>query len=182
MTRKGDESTVPARLTAEALAEAMGHELSEVQQELGVRGEPNAPGDFVAGDIAVEVAAALGVSLSIEPRDLALEHLYSYETLGEAPTGVGGKAGRIVKGVLETLDDIDAAIEAVSEHWSVARMPLVDRNVLRIGVFELESDRGTPTAVVVSEAVRMAQTYSTERSAAFVNGVLATLAKSIRDE
>ena len=182
MTKKGHETTIPARLTTTALADAIAREMAEVQTELEARQEPSAPGDFIAGDLAVDVAAALGVIVSIEARDLALEHLYAHETLGEEPTGVSGKAGRIVKGVLAALDDIDATIEDVSEHWSVARMPLVDRNVLRIGVFELESDRETPTAVIVSEAVRMAQTYSTERSGSFVNGVLATLAKAIRGE
>ena len=59
-------------------------------------------------------------------------------------------------------------------------MPVVDRNILRIGLFELKHDRDTPTAVIVTEAVRMAQTYSTERSGSFVNGVLATLAKEVR--
>jgi N utilization substance protein B len=61
-------------------------------------------------------------------------------------------------------------------------MPLVDRNILRLGLFELESDRDTATPVVVSEAVRLAQLYSTEKSGAFINGVLATLAKGVRDE
>ncbi len=60
-------------------------------------------------------------------------------------------------------------------------MPVVDRNIIRIALYELLSDPDTPTAVIVSEAVRLANTYSTEKSASFVNGVLATLAKTIRD-
>jgi N utilization substance protein B len=71
-------------------------------------------------------------------------------------------------------------IESVSEHWSVARMPLIDRNILRIALHELRNDETIPTAVIVSEAVRLAQTYSTEKSSAFVNGVLSTLARTIR--
>ena len=63
---------------------------------------------------------------------------------------------------------------------SFSRMPVIDRNVLRIAVFELESDPDVPTAVIVAEAVRLASTYSTERSASFVNGVLSSLAKAIR--
>ena len=59
-------------------------------------------------------------------------------------------------------------------------MPVLDRNILRIGLYELENDRDTPTAVIVAEAVRMAQTYSTERSGSFVNGVLAALAQDVR--
>ena len=77
--------------------------------------------------------------------------------------------------------DLDEMIESVAERWSVARMPVVDRNIIRIALQELRVDKATPTAVVISEAVRLAQTYSTEKSAAFVNGVLATLAKTIRE-
>jgi N utilization substance protein B len=59
-------------------------------------------------------------------------------------------------------------------------MPVIDRSILRLGLFELRHGRETPTAVVVSEAVRLAKTYSTERSGAFVNGVLASLARTTR--
>ncbi|MGH3649079.1 MAG: transcription antitermination factor NusB, partial [Acidimicrobiia bacterium] len=126
-------------------------------------------------------ARALGVDITVESRDLALEQLYEYETRGEVGSDVGGRAGAIVDGVVTNLDELDQMIESVSEHWSVARMPVIDRNIIRIGLYELRSDPMTPTAVVASEAVRLAQTYSTEKSAAFVNGVLATLAKTIRE-
>jgi N utilization substance protein B len=115
-----------------------------------------------------------------EPRDQALECLYTFEMTGEAPP-VKGRAARLVDGVLADLDGLDSRIEEVSEHWSVSRMPVVDRNILRLSLFELESDPETPVAVVVSEAVRLAATYSTEKSAAFVNGVLSSLAKRSRD-
>lgn len=117
-----------------------------------------------------------------EPRDVALEHLYAQESIAQEGAAPPGRAGRIVKGVLADLDALDAAIEKVSERWSVARMPIVDRNILRIAVYELKSEPETPAPVIVSEAVRLAQTYSTEKSAPFVNGVLATLAKAIRGE
>ena len=116
-----------------------------------------------------------------EPRDLALEYLYATETqLQDAPPPAG-RAGKLARGVLAELEDLDTAIAGVSEHWSIARMPAVDRNILRLGLYELRHEPGVPTAVVLAEAVRMAETYSTERSAAFVNGILSTLAKSVRD-
>jgi N utilization substance protein B len=88
----------------------------------------------------------------------------------------------LVRGVLENKEALDNEIESASEHWSVARMPVIDRSILRLGLYELRHARDTPTAVVVSEAVRLAKTYSTERSGAFVNGVLASLARTARAE
>jgi N utilization substance protein B len=120
--------------------------------------------------------------MSEEPRDLALETLYQVEISGDTSDveGLAGKVGFLVRGVLDHREELDHEIESASEHWSVARMPVIDRSILRLGLFELRHSRETPTAVVVSEAVRLAKTYSTERSGAFVNGVLASLARSTR--
>ncbi len=115
-----------------------------------------------------------------EPRERALENLYAHETHGSMPD-TEGRTARLTEGVLADLEGLDHRIEAVSEHWSVARMPVIDRNILRLGLYELENDPETPTAVIISEAVRLAATYSTEKSAAFVNGVLSTLSKSVRE-
>lgn len=181
MSEGDSPSTIPARLTASALAVAIDHDVSEVQAALRARDEPSSPDDVLGADLAIAVANALGEKVIVESRDLALERLYEYETRGEIGSDVGGRAGAIVEGVISDLDELDELIESVSEHWSVARMPVIDRNVLRIGAHELRHDPATPTPVIVAEAVRLAQTYSTEKSPAFVNGVLATLAKTIRD-
>ncbi|MCI0678039.1 MAG: transcription antitermination factor NusB [Actinobacteria bacterium] len=116
-----------------------------------------------------------------EPRDQALECLYTHEMTGERPPA-SGRAAKLVNGVLADLEGLDRRIEDVSEHWAVSRMPVIDRNILRMALFELESEPGVPTAVVVAEAVRLASTYSTERSATFVNGVLSSLARRTRTE
>jgi N utilization substance protein B len=111
---------------------------------------------------------------------MALEVLYQLETGGEAGDlhDLKGRVGFLVNGVIGHKEELDHEIESASEHWSVARMPILDRSILRIGLFELRHSKETPTAVVVSEAVRLAQTYSTERSGSFVNGVLASLART----
>lgn len=114
-----------------------------------------------------------------EPRDQVLEQLYAHETHGELPDSEG-RAARLVVGILGDIAGLDSRIEEVSEHWAVSRMPVIDRNILRIGLYELESEPSVPTAVIISEAVRLASTYSTEKSAAFVNGLLSTLAKTAR--
>jgi transcription antitermination factor NusB len=181
MNEPGAMLAIPARVTAKELANAIDRDVNEVQAALRAREQSDAPEDILGADLAISVAKSLGVDVTVEPRDLALERLYEYETRGEIGSDVGGRAGAIVEGVVSNLDELDEMIEAVAEHWSVARMPVIDRNVIRIGLHELRSDEMPPTAVVVSEAVRLAQTYSTEKSAAFVNGVLATLAKTIRE-
>lgn len=172
---------IPARVTADELSRITGRDLREVQAVLQARGQADSPEEILGAELAIAVARALGVEVVVEPRDLALERLYEFETRGELGSDVGGRAGEIVESVISNLDELDEMIESVAERWSVARMPVIDRNVIRIAIQELRTDEETPTAVIISEAVRLAQTYSTEKSAAFVNGVLATLARSIRE-
>jgi transcription antitermination protein NusB len=87
----------------------------------------------------------------------------------------------LVTGVLEHVEELDRTIDSVSEHWRIERMPVVDRAILRLGLYELRFESQTPPAVVVSEAVRLAKTYSTEKSGAFINGILGRLAERERN-
>jgi transcription antitermination protein NusB len=84
----------------------------------------------------------------------------------------------LVEGVIELLPEIDATIAAYSNGWTLERMPAVDRNVLRIGVYELEHVDDVPPGVALSEAVTLAAELSTDDSASFVNGVLARIAEA----
>jgi N utilization substance protein B len=83
---------------------------------------------------------------------------------------------RLVEGVAEHRGEIDEVIVTHSTGWPLERMPAVDRNVLRIGVFELRYVDDLPVAVALSEAVSLARELSTDDSPAFVNGVLASIA------
>ena len=147
-------------------------------------GEPGSPDDVLDGLLATEAARSLGVEVAVEPRDLALERLYESESRfrDETTVDLPTRVERLVSGVLEASEALDEKIEGASQHWSVARMPMIDRAILRLGLWELINDTDTPTAVIVSEAVRLANTYSTGRSGSFINGVLATLAKSVRED
>lgn len=179
--RSSGPPTIPARLTVAQLAEAIERPIEQVRAVLTARQEPSGDGDLIGGDLAIAVGNALGSRVVIEPRDVALEILYGMEAGGDAGIDtVPPRAKAIVEGVSRSLDGLDAEIESASEHWSVARMPAIDRAILRIGLYELRNDPGTPTAVIVTEAVRLAKAYSTERSGSFVNGVLAALARRIR--
>lgn len=172
--------TIPARLTVEELATAIGAPLDQIVAVLRAREEPFGPDDAIGPDLSVVVANALGHSVMVEPRDLALETLYAMEVRGETTApDLPPRVRALVTGVLDKREELDYEIERASEHWSVARMPLIDRTILRLGLYELTADE-TPVGVVVSEAVRLAKTYSTERSGSFVNGVLAALARKER--
>ncbi len=75
-------------------------------------------------------------------------------------------------GVVAHLADIDAKITAAAENWRLARMPTVDRNILRLGAFELLFMQDTPAAVAFDEAIELARRYGSADSSAFINGVL----------
>ncbi|MEV6416014.1 transcription antitermination factor NusB [Kribbella sp. NPDC051718] len=81
----------------------------------------------------------------------------------------------LVEGVRHHSDAIDELLSAHSVGWTLDRMPAVDRNILRIGAYELLFDEQVPDVVAVSEAVSMARDLSTDESPAFVNGLLARL-------
>ena len=117
-----------------------------------------------------------------EPRERAIQELYEADQVDGwvPPDDLTGRASRLTLGVLEHRAELDRSIAAAAEHWTIERMPVVDRAVLRLGLFELRYEPDVPTAVVLSEAVRIGKAFSTERSGGFINGVLATLAREER--
>ena len=119
---------------------------------------------------------ALDVLFEAEQRDSpVLDLLAERITLGSPP--VPGYAADLVLGVATRAARIDELISQYAQGWTLDRMPAVDRNVLRIGVYELLWADDVPDAVAISEAVLLAQDLSTEASPAFVNGLLARIAK-----
>ena len=94
---------------------------------------------------------------------------------GTGPPPVSGYAAELVRGVQAHRDRIDELLAEHSQGWALNRMPAVDRNILRIGVYELLWAPGVPDAVAISEAVLLARELSTDDSPAFVNGLLARL-------
>ncbi|HTS98428.1 MAG TPA: transcription antitermination factor NusB [Streptosporangiaceae bacterium] len=88
---------------------------------------------------------------------------------------VSGYAAELVRGVQAHQEAIDALLARYSRGWALDRMPAVDRNILRIGAYELLWGAGVPDGVAISEAVLLARDLSTDGSPAFVNGLLARL-------
>ena len=87
-------------------------------------------------------------------------------------------AREIVDGVIDHRDDIDEPIATYSRDWTVARMPAVDRAVLRIAIWEILYNDEVPAAVAIDEAVTLAKEFSTDESGSFVNGVLGRVART----
>ena len=85
----------------------------------------------------------------------------------------------LVKGIFARKNYIDELIQSVSQHWKLERMSIVDRNILRLAVFELLEEKHIPPAVIINEAIEIAKKYSTEKAGVFVNGILDAVRKKI---
>ena len=117
---------------------------------------------------------ALDILFEAEQRGLpVLELLSERQSLGETP--VPEYAAELVRGVASHQPEIDDLISENAVDWTLERMPAVDRNVLRLGVYELLWADDVPDGVAISEAVLLAQDLSTDASPAFVNGLLARI-------
>ncbi|MGL4255679.1 transcription antitermination factor NusB [Microbacterium sp.] len=135
------------------------------------------------------------MSARTKARKRALDILFQADVRGDAvPTVLAAEAKRaanepareaswlyareIVDGVIDNRDAIDEQITTFAKDWSLARMPAVDRAVLRIGVWEILYNDEVPAAVAIDEAVELAKEFSTDDSGSFVHGVLARIARS----
>lgn len=127
-------------------------------------------------------------------REAALQMLFQVEASGVTPDAAihlfwrtheeadpEGKsyADEAVKGTVEKLEAIDKAITAASKNWRLERMSRVDRNLLRLGSWELMFRPDVPRAVILDEAVELAKSFGTDESSGFVNGVLDRVASDV---
>ena len=126
-------------------------------------------------------------------RKRALDILFSSELRSEKPLDALDRVraegegdlnpytGELVEGVADHLDRIDRVLGQYAQGWSLERMPAVDRNVLRLGVYEILFAEDVPPAVAVSEALALVRDLSTDDSPTFVNGVLGAVVRD-RDD
>jgi transcription antitermination factor NusB len=119
-------------------------------------------------------------------RELALQFLYQLDLLGEEvlsdlPAFLREEeksaeacrfARRLVEGTWAERDRLDVEIQSVAQNWQVSRMAVIDRNVLRLASYELLSCPDIPPTVAINEAIELGKRYSTEKSGAFINGIL----------
>lgn len=97
---------------------------------------------------------------------------YFFEVYADSDAQTREFTESIVKGVVKERLKIDAKIEAYADSWSISRMGVVDRNVLRIAIYELMFCKDIPAAVVLNEAIDLAKYFSDSESGRFVNGIL----------
>ncbi len=98
--------------------------------------------------------------------------------LQKAPEGIREFTERLVEGTLANREQLDEVITKQADHWRLARMPIVDRNILRLALFELLHEPSTPRPVIIDEALEIAKRFSTPRSSQFINGILDGVLKS----
>ena len=130
------------------------------------------------------------MSARTKARKRALDVLYASDLRGESPAVALDRAiadgegptndytAVLVRGVVEHLARIDELLASYSEGWTLERMPAVDRNVLRLGVFELLYADDVPDEVAVAEAMVLVRSLSTDESPQFVNGVLGSIQRN----
>ncbi|HUY63207.1 MAG TPA: transcription antitermination factor NusB [Acidimicrobiales bacterium] len=109
-----------------------------------------------------------------------IKHVTTAEVVDALAATPDAFALALVQGVAAHLARIDQLLAGAAVGWDVARMPAVDRAVLRLAVYELLEGPAVPVAVVIDEAVELVKQYSTEESGRFVNGVLSTIAAQLR--
>ena len=119
-------------------------------------------------------------------RELALQFLYQVDLRGrellpeakeffrveEEDRTAREFAAQLVDGVIEHADEIDTVIREVAENWEIARMAVIDRNVLRMATYELLHCPDIPPKVAINEAIELGKRFSTQNSGKFINGIL----------
>jgi N utilization substance protein B len=119
-------------------------------------------------------------------RELALQMLYQHDLSGNAPDAIldtfedlqNSKpntrefATRVFRGTVENMNAIDDMIQAQADNWRLSRMAVVDRNIIRMSVYEFLNEDETPKLVIIDEAIEIAKKFGTEKSSQFINGIL----------
>ena len=125
--------------------------------------------------------AALQMLFQMEASGVSADHAIElfWRTYEDADPEGMQYADAVVRGVYEHLEAIDKRVTAASQNWRLERMSRVDRNLLRLGTWELMFRTDVPRAVILDEAVELAKSFGTDESSGFVNGVLDRIASDV---
>lgn len=119
-------------------------------------------------------------------RELALQMLFQYDMSGNEPDMILTTfedlqkskpntrefAEKIFRGTVDHLSELDDMIQVQAENWRLSRMAVVDRNIIRMSVYEFLHETDTPKLVIIDEAIEIAKKYGTQKSSQFINGIL----------
>lgn len=122
-------------------------------------------------------------------RRIALQALYEIDSVGHEPESViahilleqkltevnAAFVRKVVRGTIQSKDQIDEVIQKFAPAWPVDQIPVVDRNILRLAIFEILLDNRVPMKVAINEAVELAKTFGSDSSPRFINGVLGSV-------
>jgi N utilization substance protein B len=127
-------------------------------------------------------------------RECALQMLFQYDLarpsvedltktywgeMAEAPEDVQEFATQLAIGTIAHLEEIDELIRIRTEHWRISRMAVVDRNLLRMAVYEFLHEKSTPRTVAINEALEIARRFSTQEATQFINGILDAIKRDV---
>ncbi len=127
-------------------------------------------------------------------RECALQMLFQYDVarptieelvetywgeMAEAAEDVRLFANELTVGTIDHMDEIDERIRLRTEHWRIARMAIVDRNLLRMAVYEFLHQSKTPKTVAINEALEIARRFSTSEATQFINGILDAIKRDL---
>jgi N utilization substance protein B len=130
-------------------------------------------------------------------RECALQMLFSYDVthssvdelietywgeMAEAAEDVRAFANELVTGTISHLNEIDELIRLRTEHWRITRMAIVDRNLLRLAIFEFLYQPSTPMTVAINEALEIARRFSTHEATQFINGILDAIKRDVESQ
>jgi transcription antitermination protein NusB len=119
-------------------------------------------------------------------RELALQMLFQYDMSGNSPAAilttfeelqrvkpvVRDFAAKILEGTVNHIDEIDSMIVQQADNWRLSRMAVVDRNIIRMSIYEFLHEPETPKLVIIDEAIEIAKKFGTQKSSQFINGIL----------
>ena len=120
---------------------------------------------------------ALTLAYELDQRNISAEEL-----LTGLPLPADPYAQRLVRGIDAHLAELDELLNEHAKNWSIDRMPVIDRTLLRLATYELVYDTELAAGVVINEAVELAKQYSTKDSGRFINGLLSRIAQVVRGE
>ena len=126
--------------------------------------------------------AAVQILFELDLGGADLEAVLQQFRGGRSPSEVKAFAERLVRDAWARREEIDARIQESAEHWRLDRMAAVDRNVLRLAIYELLRETDVPVKAAINEAVELAKRFGGENSGRFVNGVLGTVAQRVDAE